>query len=122
MVQLTRPMSTLCDLWHSPRNEPIHEIRIQYQVSLVSLDYITFIVKNSWRSRISNLQGQDIKFNQYHMVWQNFIFCRGIRVILCIFQRIYLVGFADNVSKERQYKGYCLISNASDSWKCALDY
>ena len=40
-----------------------------------------------------------------------------------VFQRIYLIGFADNVSEERQYyKGYCLISNEGDSWKCALDY
>ena len=38
------------------------------------------------------------------------------------FQRIYLIGFADNVSKERQNKGYCLISNESNFWKCALDY
>ena len=30
-------------------------------------------------------------------------------VILRVFQRIYLIGFANNVSKERQYKGYCLI-------------
>ena len=28
-----------------------------------------------------------------------------------------MIGFANNVSKERQYKGYCLISNESDSGK-----
>ena len=43
-------------------------------------------------------------------------------VILCVFQRIYLIGFANTVSKERQYKDNCLISNESDSWKCALYY
>ena len=37
------------------------------------------------------------------------------------FSKNHLVGFADNISKERQYKSYCLISNESDSWKCALD-
>ena len=31
-----------------------------------------------------------------------------------------MIEFADNVSKERQNKGYCLISNESDFWKCAL--
>ena len=35
-------------------------------------------------------------------------------VILRVFQRIYLIGFANNVSKERQYKGYCIISNFVD--------
>ena len=35
-----------------------------------------------------------------------------------VFQRIYLFGFANNISKERKY----LISNVSNSWKCALDY
>ena len=39
-----------------------------------------------------------------------------------VFRRIYLIGFADNVSKERQYKGYCLIPNERDFWKYALDY
>ena len=39
------------------------------------------------------------------------------RVILCVFQRIYFIGFAENISKDRQYKSYCLISNKSDSWK-----
>ena len=38
------------------------------------------------------------------------------------FLKIYSNGFAASVSKKRQYKGYCLISNESDSWKCALDY
>ena len=28
-----------------------------------------------------------------------------------------MIGFANNVSKERQYKGYCLISNENDFWK-----
>ena len=42
--------------------------------------------------------------------------------VYSVFQRIYLIGFADNVSIERQYKSYCLISDESDSWKCALDY
>ena len=39
--------------------------------------------------------------------------CYKCRVILRFFQRIYLIEFAENVSKERQYKGYCLISNES---------
>ena len=43
-------------------------------------------------------------------------------VILRVFQRIYLIGFANKVFKERQYKGYCLISNRDDCWKFALDY
>ena len=38
------------------------------------------------------------------------------------FQRISLIGIAYNVSKERQYKGYFLISNESDFLKCALNY
>ena len=46
----------------------------------------------------------------------------NLRVILRVFQKIYLIGFANNISKERQYKDYCLISNDHDSWKCALDY
>ena len=37
------------------------------------------------------------------------------------FSKIF-IGFADNVSKERQFKGYCLIFNERDSCKCALDY
>ena len=36
-------------------------------------------------------------------------------IILCVFQRIYLIGFANTVAKARQYKSYCLISNESDS-------
>ena len=44
------------------------------------------------------------------------------KVILPVFQRIYLIGSTDYVFKERQYKGYCLISNKNDSWKCVLDH
>ena len=43
-------------------------------------------------------------------------------VILRVFQRMYLIGFAKNVSKERKMFSYCLLSNEDDSWKCALDY
>ena len=38
------------------------------------------------------------------------------------FKESILIGFANNVSQERQWFGYGLISNESDSWKCALDY
>ena len=37
-------------------------------------------------------------------------------------QKIYSIEFVNNVFKERYYKAYCLTSNESDSWKCALDY
>ena len=36
-------------------------------------------------------------------------------LIQCGSQRIYLIGFVDNVSEERQYKDYCLISDENDS-------
>ena len=45
-----------------------------------------------------------------------------IWVTLRVFPKIYSIGFADNVSTVGQYKGYCLLSNDSDSWKCVLDY
>ena len=38
------------------------------------------------------------------------------------FKESNLIGFANNVSKERQHKGYCLISNENDFWKCAMEY
>ena len=37
-------------------------------------------------------------------------------------KRIYLFRITSNVSKERSYKVYCLISNESDSWKYVWDY
>ena len=36
------------------------------------------------------------------------------RVSLRIFQSFYSIGFVDNVSKEWQYEGYCIISNEGD--------
>ena len=34
-----------------------------------------------------------------------------------VFQKIYLIEFANNVSKGQQYKDYCLIFNENVSWK-----
>ena len=66
------------------------DIPFKSRISLVCLLLVFFLFLEYRRLLVYNMHAQN-----YLMFWSSCAF----------FQKIYLIGFVDNVSKERQYKG-----------------
>ena len=79
--------------------------------------YKNFVFPNKKEKHFKSKKGQNNKKNYSEM-----IFCKIYRLSCVFFIQSIWLDLLTTFLKERQYKGYCLISNESDSWKCALDY